>query len=73
MFNSNEIVDIFGSNDDIVNWVEKEEGKFNYGIKGLSYSNTLGEGSVYNYKSSGNYLSLKFLSYSLYSLVFLLF
>ena len=73
MFNTSEIVDIFGSNDDIVNWVEKEGGKFNYGIKGLSYSNTLGEGSVYNYKSSGKYLSLKIVSYSLYGLVFLLF
>jgi hypothetical protein len=73
MFNSNEIVDIFGSNDDIVNWVEKEEGKFNYGIKGLSYTNTLGDGSVYNYKSSENYLTLKIALYSLYGLIFLLF
>ena len=70
MFNTSEIVDIFGSNDDIVNWAEKEVGKFNYGIKGLSYSNTLGGGFVYNYKSSGNYLSLKI---SLYGLILLLF
>ena len=73
MFNSDEIVDIFCSNDDIVIWVEKEEGKFNYGIKALSYSNTLGEGSLYIYNNSVNYLSLRISLFILFCLLIPLF
>ena len=44
-FNSSEIVDIFGCEEEKVSWEDKEKGKFNYGVKALSYSNYLGEGS----------------------------
>ena len=46
LFKSEEIVDIFGDNNNIVIWNEKDEGKFNYGVKAFSYTNTLGEGSI---------------------------
>ena len=59
LFKSEEIVDIFGDNNDIVTWEEKDEGKFNYGVKAFSYTNTLGEGASINNFNIGNYLSLK--------------
>ena len=72
MFTIEEIIDIFGTNDnnDIINWVENEEGNFNYGIKGLSFSNTLGDGAICN-NSSGNYLSLGLISLILMILLIL--
>ena len=45
-FNSNEIIDIFGSNEEEIIWNDKEEGNYIYGVKALSYSNTLGEGAI---------------------------
>ena len=62
-FSIEEIVDIFGNNNDIVTWVEKEEGKFYYGIKALSYSNSLGDGATISPSpsptpSKSNYLTL---------------
>ena len=62
-FNIEEIVDIFGNNNDVVTWVEKEEGRFYYGIKALSYSNSLGDGATISpipspTPSKSNYLSL---------------
>ena len=48
LFKSEEIVEIFGANNDVVIWndKDKEEGKFYYGVKALSYTNTLGEGAT---------------------------
>ena len=57
-FNSSEIVDIFGSDEEIVTWNDTLKGTFNYGVKALSYSNTLGEGALYTY---GRYLSSRFI------------
>ena len=53
-FSSKEIVDIFSSEDNVVNWEDKEKGDYKYGVKALSYSNNLGEGSSNN---KGNYFS----------------
>ena len=44
-FRAEEIVDIFGDSNDVVIWKDKNAGNFNYGVKALSYTNTLGEGS----------------------------
>ena len=48
-FNEAEIIDIIGNpdNNEIIEWEEKIEdiSKYNYGIKALSYSNTLGQGN----------------------------
>ena len=44
-FRAEEIVDIFGDSNDVVIWKDKNDGNFNYGVKALSYTNTLGEGS----------------------------
>lgn len=45
-FTSNEIIDIFGSNEEELIWNDKEKGNYTYGVKALSYSNTLGEGEI---------------------------
>ena len=58
-FQSEEIVDIFGDNNDVVIWNEKDKGNFNYGVKAFSYTNTFGEGSCINRYNIGNYLILK--------------
>lgn len=66
-FNSSEIVDIFGSDEENVTWKDTLEGTFNYGVKALSYSNTLGEGSSSNtlkeevLNDYGRYLSSRFI------------
>ena len=66
LFKNEEIIDIFGSYDDVVTWAEAEEDNFNYGIKGLSYSNTLGEGAILNTRedssSNSNHLSMGIIS-----------
>ena len=66
LFKNEEIIDIFGSYDDVVTWEETEEGNFKYGIKGLSYSNTLGEGAILNSRddssSNSNHLSMGIIS-----------
>ena len=40
-FNSSEIIDIFGSKKENIFWYDTEEGNFTYGVKALSFSNTL--------------------------------
>lgn len=55
-FNSSEIVDIFSSDEEIINWDDTEEGNFSYDVKSLSFSNTLGEGTLCIF---GKFLSLK--------------
>lgn len=67
-FNSAEIIDIFGDNNDIVSWNDKEEGDFNYGVRALSYSNTLGDGAT----SSGYYLFLESIILILLNILFLI-
>lgn len=64
-FNSEEIVEIFGDNNNNVSWKDNNIGNYNYGVRALSYSNTLGKGvSINNNKNnedksnSGKYLSL---------------
>ena len=54
-FKAEEILDIFGDNNDVVNWNDKDEGNFYYGVRALSISNTLGEGSIISNRA--NYLS----------------
>ena len=54
-FNSREIVDIFGSKEENVIWYDTEEGNFTYGVKALSFSNTLGEGKT-TLKDLGEYI-----------------
>ena len=56
-FKVEEIIDIIGDNNDIVTWNEKEEGEFYYGIKALSFSNTLGDGASIS-TSNSHYLIL---------------
>ena len=58
-FSANEVVDVFGSSDELVTWTDKVSGNYNYGIKALSYSNTLGEGQNETVKS----FSVKFVDY----------
>ena len=57
-FNSSEIIDIFGSNEEEIIWNDKEEGNYTYGVKALSYSNTLGEGAI-ALNGYGNYIKSK--------------
>ena len=57
LFKSEEIIDIFGDNNEVVNWNDKEEGQFYYGVRALSYSNTLGDGAT----AKSNYLSLSYI------------
>ena len=45
-FDAGEIVDIFKDDNETVNWIEKDEGNYNYGVKALSYTNTLGDGAT---------------------------
>lgn len=59
-FNSSEIVEIFGSKENEVTWDETEEGNFTYGVKALSYANTLGEGNT-NLKSIGEKIKFNIL------------
>ena len=59
-FNSSEIVEIFGSKENEVTWDETEEGNFTYGVKALSYTNTLGEGNT-NLKSIGEKIKFNIL------------
>ena len=61
-FNNSEIVDIFGSYEDNIIWLDVEEGNFTYGVKALSYSNTLGEGNI-TLKELGEYFKSKILYY----------
>ena len=48
LFKSEEIVEIFGDNNDVVIWndKDKQESEFYYGVRALSYTNTLGEGAT---------------------------
>lgn len=57
-FTSNEIIDIFGSNEEEIIWNDKDEGNYTYGVKALSYSNTLGEGAI-ALNGYGNYIKSK--------------
>ena len=43
-----EIVDIFKDDSDLVKWIETDPGDYNYGVKALSYTNTLGDGATIN-------------------------
>ncbi len=45
-FDAQEIVDTFQDDSDIVKWIEKDKGIFNYGVKTLLYTNTLGDGAT---------------------------
>ena len=47
-FDPQEIVDIFKDDNDLVKWIETDPGDFNYGVKALSYTNTLGDGATIN-------------------------
>ena len=58
-FSANEVVDVFGSNSDRVTWTDKDSGTYNYGIKALSYSNTLGAGQKETVKN----FNVKFVDY----------
>ena len=69
LFNSEEIIEIFGDKNEVVNWndKDKEEGKFYYGVRALSYTNTLGKGAT----TKSNYLSFShILAISLITLLF---
>lgn len=69
-FNSNEIIDIFGSNEEEIIWNDKEEGNYKFGVKALSYSNTLGEGAI-ALNDYGKYIKSK-INYSLIILLYIL-
>lgn len=56
-FNSEEIIEIFGDENEKVIWNEKEEGNYTYGIRALSYTNTLGKGVTEKSLNSSKYLS----------------
>ena len=57
-FKAEEILDIFGDNNKVVNWSDKNGGNFYYGIRALSISNTLGEGATIK-SNKANYLSFR--------------
>ncbi len=42
-FNSNEIVDIIGGDDELFVWTDNEVGNYNYNVIPVSYTNTLGK------------------------------
>ena len=56
-FNADELIDIFGDYNDIISWDIKEEGNFYYGVRALSYSNTLGDCNSIKLVNLGYYLS----------------
>lgn len=49
-FDPNELVDIVGGSDISFSWTDSDSGSYNYGIRALSYSNTLGEKTTYSIK-----------------------
>ena len=47
-FTNNEIIDVIGSNDNLIIYEDDVSGDYVYGIRAMSYTNTLGEGATPN-------------------------
>lgn len=53
-FSNDQIIAIFGSTDDVVTYTDSVSGEYEYGLKPLSYTNTLGEGTTDNTRPGYN-------------------
>lgn len=49
-FAASQLIDVVGGKEDAFEWTDSENGVFQYGIKALSYTNTLGIGTLPNTK-----------------------
>lgn len=47
-FDSSELIDIVGGSNSSFTWTDSDSDNYNYGIRALSYSNTLGEKTIYS-------------------------